>query len=57
MFLELLFSKNYYVMSGGPLANIVPFTMLFYGAHSSFYYQHGQPMEGAIIIKSSSNMK
>jgi hypothetical protein len=25
----------------GPLANIVPFTKLFYGAHSYFYHQHG----------------
>jgi hypothetical protein len=25
----------------GPLANIVPFTMLFYGAHSFLYYLHG----------------
>jgi hypothetical protein len=23
---------------GGPLASIVPFTMLFYGAHSFLYY-------------------
>jgi hypothetical protein len=25
----------------GPLASIIPFTMLFYGAHYSLYYQHG----------------
>ncbi len=25
----------------GPLASIVPFTKLFYGIHSFFYYQHG----------------
>jgi hypothetical protein len=30
----------------GPLANIVIFTILFYGIHSSFYYQHGQHVEG-----------
>jgi hypothetical protein len=23
------------------LANIIPFTKLFHGAHSFFYYQHG----------------
>jgi len=37
----------------GLLVNIVPFTMLFYGAHSSFYYHHGH-VEGATIIESSS---
>jgi hypothetical protein len=26
----------------GPLVNIVPFTRLCYGVHSSLYYQHGQ---------------
>ncbi len=57
MFLELLFLKSYYVMSGGPLVSIVPFTMLFYGAHFSFYYQHGRPMERATIIESSLSMK
>jgi len=24
-----------------PLVNIILFTMLFYGVHFSFYYQHG----------------
>jgi hypothetical protein len=28
-------------VGGGGLASIVPFIMLFYGVHSSFYYQHG----------------
>jgi len=37
--------------------NIVPFTKLFYGAHSSFYHQHEQHKEGIIIIKSFSDMK
>jgi hypothetical protein len=36
-----------------PLANIVPFTRLFYGIHSSIYYQHGQHVEGVTIIESS----
>jgi len=36
----------------GPLASIVPFTKLFYGAHSSFYYQRGQHVEVVTIIKS-----
>jgi hypothetical protein len=40
-----------------PLANIVPFTRLFYGAHSFLYYQHGQHVEGVTIIESSSSMK
>ncbi len=26
---------------GGGLVSIVPFITLFYGVHSSFYYQHG----------------
>jgi hypothetical protein len=33
--------------------NIVPFTKLFYGVHSSLYYQHGLHVEGVIIIESS----
>jgi hypothetical protein len=41
----------------GLLANIVPFTKLFYGVHSSFYYQHGQHEEGFIAIESSSGMR
>jgi hypothetical protein len=41
----------------GPLANIVPFIRLFYGVHSSFYYQHGQHVEGVTIIESFSSMK
>jgi hypothetical protein len=56
MFFELLFSKSY-VMSGGPLASIVPFTRLFYGAHFSLYYQQRQSVEGATIIESSLSMK
>jgi hypothetical protein len=39
----------------GPLANIVPFTKLFYGVHSSFYYQHGRHVEGVTIIESFSS--
>jgi hypothetical protein len=38
----------------GPLADIVPFSILFYGAHSSLYYQHGWHVEGVTIIESSS---
>jgi hypothetical protein len=38
----------------GLLVSIVPFTMLFYGVHSFFYYQHGQHVEGVTIIESSS---
>jgi hypothetical protein len=41
----------------GPLANIVPFSILFYGVHSSFYYQHGRHVEGVTIIESSSCTK
>jgi hypothetical protein len=41
----------------GLLANIFPFTMLFYDAHSSFYYQHGHHADGVIIIESSSGTK
>ncbi len=37
----------------GPLANIVPFIMLFYGVHSFSYYQHGRHVEGVTIIESS----
>jgi hypothetical protein len=40
---------------GGPLANIVPFIGLFYGVHSSIYYQHGQHGERVTIIESSSS--
>jgi hypothetical protein len=31
--------------------------MLFYGAHSSLYYQHGRHVERVTIIKSSLGMK
>ncbi len=31
--------------------------MLFYGAHFSFYYQHGQHVEGVTIIESFLGMK
>jgi hypothetical protein len=41
----------------GLLANIIPFTKLFNGVHSSFYYQHGQHVEGVIIIESSSSIR
>ncbi len=34
-----------------PLVSIVPFTRLFYGVHSSLYYQHGWRVEGVIIIE------
>jgi hypothetical protein len=37
--------------------NIIPFTRLFYGVHSSFYYQHGRHVEGVTIIESFSGMK
>jgi hypothetical protein len=37
--------------------SIVPFTMLFYGAHSSFYYQHGWHVEKVTIIESSLGTK
>ncbi len=40
----------------GPLANIVPFTKLFYGACSFFNYQHGQHVKGVTIIESLSGM-
>jgi hypothetical protein len=36
VFLAIIFRKLCDVE--GVLVNIVPFTMLFYGAHSSFYY-------------------
>jgi hypothetical protein len=39
------------------LANVVPFTKLFYGVHYFLYYQHGQHVEGVTIIESSSNTK
>jgi hypothetical protein len=39
------------------LASIVPFTRLFYGVHSSFYYQHGRHVEGVTIIESFSGMR
>jgi hypothetical protein len=41
----------------GPLVSIVPFTKLFYGAHSSLYYQHGRYVKGVIIIESSSSTR
>jgi hypothetical protein len=41
----------------GPLANIIPFTKLFYGVHSSLYYQHEQHVEGVTIIESSSSKR
>jgi len=41
----------------GPLASIIPFTMLFYGVHYPIYYQHGQHEEEVINIESSLCMK
>jgi hypothetical protein len=41
----------------GSLANFVPFTELFYGVHFFLYFQHGQHVEGVIIIESFSGMK
>jgi hypothetical protein len=41
----------------GPLANIVPFTKMFYGIHSSIFYHHGQHEEGITIIESSLSTK
>jgi hypothetical protein len=55
-FLELLFVNNY-VMLGRPLMNFIFFTKLFYGVHSSLYYQDGQHVEGVNIIDSSSSTK
>jgi hypothetical protein len=55
-FLELLFVNNY-VMLGRPLMNFIFFTKLFYGVHSSLYYQDGQHVEGVNIIESSSSTK
>jgi len=51
-FFELLFLESY-VMLGGPVANIVPFTRLFYGTHYPLYYQHRRHVEGVTIIESS----
>jgi hypothetical protein len=41
--------------AGGFFKRIIPFIGLFYGAHSSLYYQHGRHVEGVTIIESSSN--
>ncbi len=41
----------------GAFGELVPFTRLFYGVHSSFYYQHGRHVEGVPIIKSFLGMK
>jgi hypothetical protein len=41
----------------GPLVSIVPFTKLFYGVHSSLYYQHGWHVKGVTIIESSSSRR
>jgi hypothetical protein len=41
----------------GPLASIIPFTMLFYGAPFFFFYQHGWHVEGVTIIESFSSMR
>jgi hypothetical protein len=42
---------------GGFLVSIIPFTKLFYGVQFSFYYQHGQHVEGVTIIESSLGTK
>jgi hypothetical protein len=34
----------------GPLASIIPFTKLFYGVHSSLYYQHEQHVRGSPLL-------
>ncbi len=39
------------------MANIVPFTKLFYGFHFFFHYQHGWHVEGVTIIESSLSMR
>jgi hypothetical protein len=39
------------------LANIVHFTRLFYGAHSSLYHQHGEHVESVTIIESFSRTR
>jgi len=44
-------------MSRGPLASIVPFTKKFFGAHFSFYHQHGWHVEGVTIIEYSSGTR
>jgi hypothetical protein len=41
----------------GFLANIIPFTKLFYGIHYFLYFEHGQHVEGVTIIKSSSSTR
>jgi hypothetical protein len=55
IFLIVIFKEMCDVV--GPLVNIVPFTNLLHGVHSSFYYQHGRHVEGVTIIESSSNMR
>jgi hypothetical protein len=40
-------------MSGGPLGSIIFYIILFYGVHSTLYYQHGWHVEGVTIIESS----
>ncbi len=50
-FFQLLFLKGC-VMPKGPLVNILLFTMLFYGAYSSFYYHHRRRVERVTIIES-----
>jgi hypothetical protein len=41
----------------GPLANIVPFTKLYYGVHFPIYYQHGRHVDAITIIESYLNTK
>jgi hypothetical protein len=53
---ELLFLESC-VMLGGLLVTIVPFTKLFYGTHSSLYYQHGRHVEGVTVMVSSLSMR
>jgi len=40
------------MFGGGGFNKHCPFMMLFYGAHFSFYYQHGWHVEGVTIIES-----
>ncbi len=55
-FFKLLFLNNC-VMSRSFWRVLSSLPSCFYGAHFSFYYQHGQHVEGVTIIESSSGMK
>jgi hypothetical protein len=54
-FFKLLFLESY-VMFKGLWQRLSPYKV-FYGVHSSLYYQHGWHVEGVTIIESSSGMK